>query len=256
MGKILSTGRRQLCRSASCQTACSHPADTATPLPSRALWPCRWWWFSAAAWSPASIAATSSSSTSPGSRPRPGRSVRQLLHLSCLPACRLHPSSLPPSRPVSTPRHVPAPAEAPRRHHHTYLPAVVFNTDGREIPIVHRIVKVHQRADNSSNLDILTKVRLACSWLLWCCDACSWWLLPLLLVPALQLITRQPLRHTAGQCRLSLVPTHTPPCCLSWRHCPLRPRRVTTTGAMTAACTPRASCGSTGGTSWERWLGE
>lgn len=37
--------------------------------------------------------------------------------------------------------------------------AVVFNTDGREIPIVHRIIKVHQRAHNSSSLDILTKVR-------------------------------------------------------------------------------------------------
>jgi hypothetical protein len=69
----------------------------------------------------------------------------------------------------------------------------VFNNDGREIPIVHRIIKVHQRADNNSNLDILTKVRLARSWLLWCCDACSWWLLPLLLALALQLMTRQPL---------------------------------------------------------------
>ncbi|EFN50822.1 hypothetical protein CHLNCDRAFT_28677 [Chlorella variabilis] len=34
---------------------------------------------------------------------------------------------------------------------------IVFNTDGREIPIVHRIIKVHQRAHNSSSLDILTK---------------------------------------------------------------------------------------------------
>lgn len=34
----------------------------------------------------------------------------------------------------------------------------MFNTDGREIPIVHRIIKVHERASNSSQLDILTKV--------------------------------------------------------------------------------------------------
>ncbi len=38
------------------------------------------------------------------------------------------------------------------------VPAVVFNTDGREIPIVHRIIKVHQRANDSSSVDILTKV--------------------------------------------------------------------------------------------------
>lgn len=35
---------------------------------------------------------------------------------------------------------------------------VVFNTDGRDIPIVHRIIKVHQRAGNDTQLDILTKV--------------------------------------------------------------------------------------------------
>ncbi|KAI3431000.1 hypothetical protein D9Q98_009402 [Chlorella vulgaris] len=34
---------------------------------------------------------------------------------------------------------------------------IVFNTDGREIPIVHRVIKVHQRAGNSSDIDILTK---------------------------------------------------------------------------------------------------
>ncbi|KAI7836026.1 hypothetical protein COHA_010110 [Chlorella ohadii] len=34
---------------------------------------------------------------------------------------------------------------------------IVFNTDGREIPIVHRVIKVHQRADNASHTDILTK---------------------------------------------------------------------------------------------------
>ncbi|KAL4420732.1 hypothetical protein ABPG75_010388 [Micractinium tetrahymenae] len=36
---------------------------------------------------------------------------------------------------------------------------IVFNTDGRDIPIVHRIIKVHERASNSSQLDILTKAR-------------------------------------------------------------------------------------------------
>jgi len=33
---------------------------------------------------------------------------------------------------------------------------VVFNLDGRDIPIVHRVIKVHQRA-NEDHLDILTK---------------------------------------------------------------------------------------------------
>ncbi len=48
---------------------------------------------------------------------------------------------------------------------------VVFNTDGREIPIVHRVIKVHQRAANSTHLDILTKVRAAGSQ--FCkCEAC------------------------------------------------------------------------------------
>jgi signal peptidase I len=37
---------------------------------------------------------------------------------------------------------------------------VVFNIDGRDIPIVHRIIKVHERA-NENHLDILTKVRLS-----------------------------------------------------------------------------------------------
>ena len=45
----------------------------------------------------------------------------------------------------------------PPRH---ATPAVVFNTDDREIPIVHRIIKVHERAEGSPpRLDILTKVR-------------------------------------------------------------------------------------------------
>lgn len=35
---------------------------------------------------------------------------------------------------------------------------VVFNIDGRDIPIVHRVIKVHERA-NENHLDILTKVR-------------------------------------------------------------------------------------------------
>ena len=34
---------------------------------------------------------------------------------------------------------------------------VVFNTDGREIPIVHRVIKVHERAGNASDVNILTK---------------------------------------------------------------------------------------------------
>jgi hypothetical protein len=34
---------------------------------------------------------------------------------------------------------------------------VVFNIDGRDIPIVHRVIKVHERADEE-HLDILTKV--------------------------------------------------------------------------------------------------
>lgn len=35
---------------------------------------------------------------------------------------------------------------------------VVFNLEGRDIPIVHRVIKVHQRAEED-HLDILTKVR-------------------------------------------------------------------------------------------------
>jgi signal peptidase len=34
---------------------------------------------------------------------------------------------------------------------------VVFNIDGRDIPIVHRVIKVHERT-NENHLDILTKV--------------------------------------------------------------------------------------------------
>jgi hypothetical protein len=40
------------------------------------------------------------------------------------------------------------------------LPAgevVVFNINGRDIPIVHRVIKVHERAAEN-HLDILTKV--------------------------------------------------------------------------------------------------
>ncbi len=37
---------------------------------------------------------------------------------------------------------------------------VVFNLDGRDIPIVHRVIKVHERA-GGEHLDILTKVRRA-----------------------------------------------------------------------------------------------
>ncbi|CAK8535681.1 unnamed protein product [Lathyrus oleraceus] len=33
---------------------------------------------------------------------------------------------------------------------------VVFNVDGREIPIVHRVIKVHERGDNGE-VDVLTK---------------------------------------------------------------------------------------------------
>ena len=35
---------------------------------------------------------------------------------------------------------------------------VVFNIDGRDIPIVHRVIKVHDR-DSGGDVDILTKVR-------------------------------------------------------------------------------------------------
>lgn len=35
---------------------------------------------------------------------------------------------------------------------------VVFNINGRDIPIVHRVIKVHERT-NENHLDILTKVR-------------------------------------------------------------------------------------------------
>ena len=35
---------------------------------------------------------------------------------------------------------------------------VVFNLDGREIPIVHRIIKVHERREED-HIDVLTKVR-------------------------------------------------------------------------------------------------
>lgn len=34
----------------------------------------------------------------------------------------------------------------------------MFNINGRDIPIVHRVIKVHERA-NENHLDILTKVR-------------------------------------------------------------------------------------------------
>ncbi|KAE9462726.1 hypothetical protein C3L33_05368, partial [Rhododendron williamsianum] len=34
---------------------------------------------------------------------------------------------------------------------------VVFNVDGREIPIVHRVIKVHERQD-TGEVDVLTKV--------------------------------------------------------------------------------------------------
>jgi len=33
---------------------------------------------------------------------------------------------------------------------------VVFNVDGREIPIVHRVIKVHERQD-TAEVEILTK---------------------------------------------------------------------------------------------------
>lgn len=39
---------------------------------------------------------------------------------------------------------------------------VVFNIDGRDIPIVHRVIKVHEWPDHS-DVDILTKVRAGMS---------------------------------------------------------------------------------------------
>lgn len=40
------------------------------------------------------------------------------------------------------------------------MQVVVFNIDGREIPIVHRSIKVHERRDGAKpyHTDILTKV--------------------------------------------------------------------------------------------------
>lgn len=40
---------------------------------------------------------------------------------------------------------------------------VVFNIDGRDIPIVHRVIKVHERAAEN-HLDILTKVWMNAAW--------------------------------------------------------------------------------------------
>ncbi|CAN8269277.1 unnamed protein product [Cochlearia groenlandica] len=34
---------------------------------------------------------------------------------------------------------------------------VVFNVDGRDIPIVHRAIKVHERGDDTRHVDVLTK---------------------------------------------------------------------------------------------------
>ncbi|KAK3159542.1 hypothetical protein QOZ80_2AG0151340 [Eleusine coracana subsp. coracana] len=34
---------------------------------------------------------------------------------------------------------------------------VVFNVDGRDIPIVHRVIKVHERRSDAAEVDILTK---------------------------------------------------------------------------------------------------
>ena len=39
---------------------------------------------------------------------------------------------------------------------------VVFNIDGRDVPIVHRVVKVHERLPGG-DIDILTKVPARCS---------------------------------------------------------------------------------------------
>ena len=38
------------------------------------------------------------------------------------------------------------------------LQVVVFNIDGRDIPIVHRTIKVHERASSQLHMDVLTKV--------------------------------------------------------------------------------------------------
>ena len=38
---------------------------------------------------------------------------------------------------------------------------VVFNIDGRDIPIVHRVIKVHERSDGTGHVDVLTKVGFA-----------------------------------------------------------------------------------------------
>lgn len=36
---------------------------------------------------------------------------------------------------------------------------VVFNIDGRDIPIVHRVLRVHERSPPEDHIDVLTKVR-------------------------------------------------------------------------------------------------
>lgn len=53
---------------------------------------------------------------------------------------------------------------------------VVFNLDGRDIPIVHRVIKVHERADEE-HLDILTKVRrgIACECMFVCVGGGGGW---------------------------------------------------------------------------------
>jgi signal peptidase len=44
-------------------------------------------------------------------------------------------------------------------NHTTQGEVVVFNINGRDIPIVHRVLKVHERAEQD-HIDILTKVRV------------------------------------------------------------------------------------------------
>lgn len=117
----------------------------------------------------------------------------------------------------------------PSTHPPRLCAAVVFNTDGREIPIVHRIIKTHQRAANSSSIDILTKVR--------------------------------PCRQEGASA--SRQQEHPEKMIGLWSRSSAAPmlgpaltRRATTTGETTAACTPRASCGSTRATSWGSWSGE
>lgn len=126
---------------------------------------------------------------------------------------------------------------------------IVFNAGDREIPIVHRIIKVHERHNNISAVDILTKVGAGapCSrdglsqlwesgWREEFCGSRS-------SVPS-----PSPLHRTVQASRRFPNPQIFPSLL------PLAPR-ATTTGATTGRCTPGACGGWVGSTSWGAWSG-